>query len=147
MKPMIILPPGQMSKQDIDKLQANDIVVVIAKNPAAVKFVDPIPSASSRTQIENAAIQLSRILLNGQVTGSNITNYRSDIAKLYVDILIEGTSLDRNGSKEEQESRIFDLEKADELRRLARAEAKAERTAAKAKKNVPKTNLGANSGT
>jgi hypothetical protein len=133
MHPIIIIPPNTMSEADIKMLRDNELCVVVAKNPAAVKFLDPIPAAGQRTQIEAAAIKLSRILLNGQ--WANISNAsqigRSEFARLYVELLTEGTALDRNGSREEQERRYFGEAKLDELRRLAREEAKAERAAAK----------------
>lgn len=134
---MIILPPGTMSAKDIELLRDNGICVVEAKNPIKVKFVDPvpIPPEGSRTQMEQAAIKLSRILLKGHwgnYTTAGVLG-RNDITKMYVEMLIQGTSLDPDyRTKEEMESQIYDAAKADELRRLAREEAKAERAAAKA---------------
>ena len=49
MKPMIILPPDVMDKENIDLLRENGICVVVAKDPAKVRFVDPIPAVASRT--------------------------------------------------------------------------------------------------
>jgi len=132
MKPMIIIPPETMSPEDIGLLRENGICVVVSANPAAVKFVDPIPAMSSRTTIEDAAIKLSRKLLAGELVGGD---YRKNIATLYVDILSKGTPLDVNGTKEEQEARVFDSAKRDELVRLAREEAKLERAAAKVQKS------------
>lgn len=129
MKPMIILPPELMDAANIKQLQDNDICVVVASDPARVRFVDPIPSMSSRTQMEDAAIQLSRRLLNGEFDGSTVR--KSDFARLYVEILIKGSPLDIRGSTEEQRKRAFDQEKEAELYRLAREEAKAEREAKK----------------
>ena len=126
----MILPPNVMTAEDVKMLRENDLCVVVAKDPARVKFVDPIPAASSRTQIENAAIQLSRKLLTTHVWDENT---RRNVAAMYIDLLVKGTPLDPNGTKEEQEQRIFDEEKRDELRRLAKEEAKAERAAAKQK--------------
>lgn len=128
MKPIIILPPDTMSADDIKLLRDNEICVVVASNPAAVKFVDLIPAALSRTKIENAAIAFSRKILNRGVYDDNT---RGNLAKMYVELLVKGTALDPMGSREEWQKQIFDSEKADELRRLARKEAKAERAAAK----------------
>lgn len=127
MKPIIILPPDAMSPEDIKLLRDNEICVVVANNPATVKFVDPIPAASSRTQMEQAAIKLSRRLFRGDLFPDN----RRDFAKLYVDCLIAGTSLDSGPTQEEREKEIFDQAKYDEIRKLAREEAKAEREAKK----------------
>lgn len=131
MKPIIILPPETMDAENIAMLRDNGLCVVEAKNPAAVKFVDPIPAASCRTTIEDAAIKLSRKLLNGDLVGQD---YRKNIAALFFDILAKGTPLDPNPTQAELEKRAFEIEKMDELRRLAREEAKQERAAAKANK-------------
>lgn len=139
MKPIIILPPKTMSAADIAALRKNDLCVVVAKDPSKVKFVDPIPAASNRTQIENAAIKLSRCLLNGQWSGGMSTLGQSDFAKLFVDILTIGTPLDAKGTIEEREQQYFDQVKWDEIARLARAEAKAEREAKKKAALAPKT--------
>lgn len=89
MKPIIILPPHAMSKQDIKALNDNGICVVVAKEPEKVKFVDPIPAASSRNQIENAAIALSKRLLNGQL----LEYQRGSITAAFVELLTIGTPL------------------------------------------------------
>lgn len=135
MKPIIILPPDAMSEDNLKLLRENDICVVVAKDPAAIKFVDPIPAASSRTQIENAAIALSRVVLSGQ--WGHYTNYdhitKGEAAKIYVDCLVEGTPLAAHYRHPEVVAKeIFDTEKANEIRRLAREEAKAERAKLKA---------------
>lgn len=133
MKPIMILSPGEMSPEDIKTLRDNDLCVVVAKHPASVRFVDPIPAATQRGKMEDAAIQLSRLLLNGcwgEYSNSNVLS-RSDFAHMYVQCLVKGTPLDRNGTTEEQLNRAYDLEKLEETRRLARADAKAERAANK----------------
>lgn len=136
MKPMIVLPPETMSKEDIQSLRDNGLCVVEAKNPALVRFVDPIASATDRPAIENAAIKLSRIILNRQWSSYS---QNSEIgvgvfSRIFVDCLTEGTPLDRNGSVEQQERKIFDEAKRLEIQRLAREEAKEDRAAAKAAK-------------
>ena len=120
-----------MSKDDIERLRKNELCVVVAANPATVKFVDPIPAASSRTKIEDAAITLSRRIL----TPGFLSNHQSreNLTAMFVDILVHGTPLDPAPSQAEMEKQIFDSAKADELRRLAKEEAKAERAAAKTK--------------
>jgi len=133
MKPMIILPPNTMSEKDIEILRKNEICVVVAKDPSRVKFVDPIPAQSSRTEIEGAAIQLSRILLNGQWANQG-RDYlqQGDFAKLYIQCLMKGTALDARGTVAEQEQAIVTAARRDELQRMARETARAERAAAKA---------------
>lgn len=133
MKPIIILPPNVMSSEDIKMLRDNDLCVVIAKDPNAIKFLDPIPVAASRTELENAAIALSRKILT---KGTYDSTLRSDFAKMYVDLLVRGTSLDPEPTEAELNREIFDMAKADELQRLGIEEAKAER--AEAKKKVAK---------
>ena len=136
MKPIIIIPPDTMSEADIKELRDNGLCVVTAKDPATVKFLDPIPSAAERTKVEDAAIQLSRRILNRDFWANNDT--RKTMAENYVDILIRGTALDPKPSQAEVERQTFDSTKLDELRKLAREEAKAERLAAKAKENERK---------
>jgi len=137
MKPILILPPDSMSDTDIEVLNANGICTVVAKNPDAVKFLDPIPSAAERTKVEDAAIMLSRKILNGGYWTSDST--RSAICQTYVDLLVAGTALDPRPSKQERELKIFDQAKFDELRRLAREEAKSERAAIKKAKEAAKS--------
>ena len=133
MKPMIILPPKAMSAADIEILRDNGLCVVVAANPATVKFVDPIPAASNRSHIEDVAIRFSRkILAPGFWSGGDLGgNTRSHLARTFFDLLIIGTPLDTAPSPAEQEKQVFDTAKADELRRLAKEEAKAERAQAK----------------
>jgi len=119
-----------MSQADIKKLESNQICIVVARDPARVKFFDPIPAVSSRTEIENAAIKLSRLCLNGSWTGSNTLD-RKDLTKFFVEFLVKGTPLDPNGTREEVESGVYDNAKWDEIRRLAREDARAEREAKK----------------
>lgn len=129
MKPMIILPPNNMHSDAIKALRDNGICVVVSKNPAAVKFVDPIPTIMQRTKIEAAAIGLSRKLLSGRYANQYGNVDRKDILECYVNLLVEGTSLDPEGTQEEQMERAYDHAKADEMRKLAREDAKAEREA------------------
>lgn len=132
MKPIIILPPDAMADDQIQQLRDNGLCVVVAKDPSKVKFLDPIPSAAERTKIEDAAIQLSRKVLATGYWSHNDT--RQNLAATFVDILVSGTKLDPKPQREEVERDVFDREKLDEIRRLAREEAKAERAAAKAAK-------------
>jgi hypothetical protein len=148
MKPILILPPDSMSAEDIEKLNANGICTVVCINPAAVKFLDPIPSAAGRGKVEQAAIGLSRKLLNWQWIGNSNLNAdyrldRKDICQLYMDVLMRGTPLSAEPTPEEiQASRQRELEhtahlaKLDEIRRIAREEARAEREAKKAEKKA-----------
>lgn len=129
MKPIIILPPDAMSEEHIKLLRENELCVVVAKNPAVVKFVDPLPVITQRTKVEAAAIALSRKVLNPGFWTSNDT--RQLMAQTYVDILINGTPLQKGPTQEELEKEIFDEAKRDELCKLAREEAKAEREAAR----------------
>ena len=131
MKPVLILQPKTMSDRDRKKIEDNGFCVVVSKDPASIKFLDPIPCKSSRTEIEQAAIALSRKCLNGGVFASE---YNKNFADKFVQILIKGTPLDPNGTVQEQYQQVFDTAKADEMRRLAREEAKAERLIAKTEK-------------
>ncbi len=131
MKPIIIIPPDTLSPEDIQQLRDNDLCVIVAKDPKDVRFLDPIPAAKDRSKMEQAAILMSRRLLNGFGSGSTFT--KSSFANLFIEILIEGSPLDLNGTEEEQHERLFKREKEAEIVRLARIEAKAEREAKKKK--------------
>lgn len=48
MKPMMILPRGEISKADIARLNQNGLCVVEAKDPAKVRFVAALPAVSAR---------------------------------------------------------------------------------------------------
>ncbi len=129
MKPIIILPPEVMAAEDIQMLRDNGLCVVVSADPAKVRFVDPLPAISSRTQIDNAAIALSRKILGPEfLAGGSDKIYnvsRGMFASMFCDLLTKGTSLDAQQTKQEQE--IFDYAKADEIRKMAREEARAER--------------------
>jgi len=129
MKPIIILPEGEMSADNLKALRDNWLCVVECKNPASVKFLDPIPSAAERTKVEDAAIALSRKVLNPGFWTQDST--RQNMAGHFVDILLKGTRLDPEPPRAEVERDIFDDAKADELRKIAREEARAERAAKK----------------
>lgn len=129
MKPMMILPPNLMSKEDIKALRDNGICVVEAQDPAKVRFVDPIPAVSSRTDIENAAIRLSRRILGPGFWSTEST--RQLMCMNYIELLAKGTPLDVNGTTEEQQNNHYERIRWDEIERLARADAKAEREAKK----------------
>jgi hypothetical protein len=90
----------------------------------SVKFVDPIPAVSSRTQMEQAAIVLSRML----ISGTAFPQSKKEFTSMYVDCLIKGTPLDPSyRSEQEITETIHSAAKADEVRRLARQDAKEER--------------------
>lgn len=113
-------------------LRSNDFIVVVSKHPAAVKFLDPIPSSKDRGKIEQAAIQLSRKILHrewGHIQQGPLDH--TVAVKLFVECLIHGTALDENGSTDEQLDNAYLREKTAEYQRLARADAKAERDAKK----------------
>lgn len=132
MKPIMILPPDTMSDEDIKSLRDNGLCVVISKDPARLKFLDPIPSMAGRTKIEDAAIALSRKVLDSRTfTQNGAYLERSSIAKLYVDLLVKGTSLDPNV---ELETRWYDDAKAQEIQKIAREDARAEAAKRKAEK-------------
>lgn len=131
MQPMIVLPTGQMSEADMQRLRENGICVVEADDPAQLNFLDPIPAASSRSELEAAALKLSRRLLHttGCWTGR-------EICHLFTQLLTEGTPLDNKPTKQEQVAEayqtLFDATKAEEIARLAVEEAREERAQVKA---------------
>jgi hypothetical protein len=92
MKPMLIVLEGTMKPEDIQRLNDNGVCTVESKDPAAVRLIDALPSISSRTKIEDAAIELSRKLLRADFWNNPDTS--KTIAKAYCDILLHGTRLD-----------------------------------------------------
>ena len=142
MKPMMIIPPDTMSAEDIALLRENGVCVVVSKEPGALRFLDPLPVVSSRSQIEHAAIQLSRKLLGSNFwinNGGWASRSRADVVSLFVELLAKGTPLDPGITQQEQEQRVYDETKYDEIRRLAREDAKAERAAKKAEQAAKKS--------
>ena len=141
MKPMMVIPPGTMSPEDIALLRENGICVVVSKDPAALRFLDPIPTVSSRSQIEHAAIQLSRKILNKETwinrSGTSATWHsldRSEVIAMFLDLMVKGTPLDSDITQQEREERLYNSEKSEEISKLAREDARAERAAKKAAK-------------
>lgn len=131
MKPIIIIPPDTMSDEDIKLLRDNQLCVVVAKDPARVKFVDPIPAISSRTEIEDAAIKLSRKIFAGEVWTAETVKVFAD---QYTKLLIKGTPLDpRYIDPVECDKQTYDYAHAEEIRKMAREDARAEKAAKQAK--------------
>lgn len=83
-KPVIILPKGEMTKRDIKKLTDNGIVVVEANDPSLVRFADPPPEGYGIQ--EQAAIELFRTLM----AKSSFMISRTNFAEMYADIVIRG---------------------------------------------------------
>lgn len=130
-KPIIILPRGAMNEADIKRLNNNNLCVVEAEDPAKVRFLDPIPSAASRTAVEQAGIALSRRVLAPGFWTNNDT--RQNMAAVFVDLLVKGTPLDPTPPPPPPEDIIAEARR-EELRNIGREEARAERVAEKAKK-------------
>ena len=63
MKPILVLPPDNMSAEDIALLREIDICVVVAKNPADLRFIDP-PPTGNYDQVTEASLNLSRLIIN-----------------------------------------------------------------------------------
>ena len=83
MKPILILPRGQMSQAAIKMLRENGLCVVEAKDPSQVRFVET-PSMDYTAQ-EQAAIKLVKKLLSERMH----TVPRSDIDAFLVGELTE----------------------------------------------------------
>lgn len=141
MKPILIIPPETMSNDDVKRLNDNGICTVVCKDPLAVKFLDPIPSMAGRDRIEQAAIELSRRILNwGPEKGKTWTGLinRGDVLSVFFNVLQSGTSLSDDptpkeiaAARQQQLEREAHQTKMEEVRKIAREEARAERAAAK----------------
>lgn len=124
MKPTIVIPPDLLDADSIAELRASGFAVVVAADPNKVRFLDPIPTVSSRTEIESSCIQFTRKILNAEY---NKTLSRDDLRSIYLECLMRGSPLDERPSKEEREKEVFEIARHDELRKIAREEARTER--------------------
>src|ERR1017187_4305303 len=88
MQPVIISPVGAVSKADMRRLNRNGFVVVEAKDPSAVRFMEPPPEGYN-TQ-EKAAIALCRYLLSNE---NGLNRNRTEIQASYSHFLLEGWPL------------------------------------------------------
>lgn len=139
MKPMMVLKRGVLAAEDIVKLTENGLCVVESDDPSALKFIDTIPSMVGRTAIEDAAIQMSRRLLGEQFwVQSNqwVSRSRSDVTRLFVEMLLSGSPLSEAPTLQEKEREYFNRHRMEELELLARQEAREERAAAKAARDA-----------
>ncbi len=89
-QPVVIIEPGAMTRKDINRLNKAGIVVVEAKNPPSIRFLDPPPT--DRKEMERAAIKLCRVLLTEGTYAS--TYSRQTIAEIYVKLLLQGMPLE-----------------------------------------------------
>lgn len=87
-RPVIILPVGEISKKDIKELRANGLCVVEAKDPSRVRFAEPPPLGYSVQ--EQAAIKLCRWVLSHR---SEHYFQRYDLAQKLADFFCEGSPL------------------------------------------------------
>lgn len=87
-RPVIVLPTGQVTKEDIAVLRENGMCVVEAKDPSLVRFMEPPPNGYSEQ--ERAAISLCRHLLRNYQT-SHWT--KAEIHEILVHAFTEGSPL------------------------------------------------------
>jgi hypothetical protein len=85
-KPVMVLPKGQMSQEDIAELRANQFCVVEAEDPSTLRFLEPPPEGYDA--MDRAAIQLMRRLVT--CGNKNDTFYRGDISRLLAELLMGG---------------------------------------------------------
>lgn len=130
MKPLIIIPPDLVSPEDVKKLDEMGLCVVVAKDPSMVKFVDPIPTLSNRTEIEAACIEFTKRMLGAFQNGAPDQGQRN---RMFVECLAPGTPLDPNPPKTQAQldKIVYDDAHYEEVRKIAREDARAERAARK----------------
>lgn len=125
MKPILVIPTNAMTPDSVMALRSNGICVVETEDPSKVKFLDPIPSAAERTRVEDAALSLSRKVLSTSFwTNGRESGAWQAVAATYLDALVNGTPLDSKPSPVEEERRIYQEAKNDELRKIAKEEAR-----------------------
>lgn len=88
MKPVIVLPKGCMTKEDIRTLRENGFCCVEAEKPDLVRFIEPPPMGYSVQ--EQAAVKLCRFLRLS--SHSSPWSYSTVMTKL-AEIMIEGSPL------------------------------------------------------
>lgn len=137
MKPILVIPPETIDAEGVKELRDNGVCVVVALDPAKVKFLDSIPCAMARTNAEQAAIELSRKVLDPREYTHTLSNgdqaiAKRDVWKFFMEAVVSGTTLDPNGTREEQEQSIIDEARRAELRAIGREEARAEAARKKA---------------
>lgn len=113
MKPMIFISPGEMNSAHMTELRKNGICVVVTKNPASIRFVDPLPAAHDRGKIELAAIAFSRKVLKQGFWRD--PDYRKTITEIFVDCMIGGTPLDSEETQQEVEKKVYSQERMEEV--------------------------------
>lgn len=87
-KPVIILPNGEMSREDIAQLREIGFCAVEAEHPDSVRFLAPPPESYGPQ--ERAAIKLARYIMS-QSRGTQFE--RSSLVEKLAQCLIEGTPL------------------------------------------------------
>lgn len=87
-KPVLILPIGCISKSDMKVLKNNGICVVEAKDPSAVRFLEP-PIVNDYSIQEKAAIELCRYYCQKETFMISKDNFNNTL----VHFLINGTKL------------------------------------------------------
>jgi hypothetical protein len=87
-KPVMILPRGEVSPEDIALMRENGFCVVEAQNPDAVRFMEPPPNGYSEQ--EKAAIALCRHLMKFQ---PDVTWTKREVGHMLAQFFIEGSPL------------------------------------------------------
>lgn len=93
-KPVIILPKGELSPEDLQLLRDNGFCAIEAANPDAVRFMDPPPH--DYTTQEQAAIKLCRFVVNHEKRDCSFE--RRSLVDLLVRYMIVGTPLADNSA-------------------------------------------------
>lgn len=88
-RPLIILPKGQVSKKDIQRLNDNGLCVIEAEDPSLIRFAEPPPSMDYDIR-ERAALSLFRRVM---VRGNHMYS-RADLTQIFVDALLHGSALE-----------------------------------------------------
>lgn len=88
-KPVIILPKGELSPEDLERLRDNGFCCVEAEHPDEVRFMEPPPAGYEKA--EQAAIQLCRYIVNYEKRECHFE--RRQLVDLLARYMIEGTPL------------------------------------------------------
>jgi hypothetical protein len=84
LKPVLVVPPKSISRDDIEKVEAQGgFLVVECADPDAARFLFPPPEADLDQQAQ-AALALMRMVLSSQAH----TFTRGDLTRWFVDVLL-----------------------------------------------------------
>jgi hypothetical protein len=103
MQPILVLPPDEMSPEDMQRLRDNGICVVEAKHPGELRFIDP-PPVGNHDQVTEASLNLTRFVVNNYQSGGSYN--AKDLAGYWAHMLINA-----HATQKQQVERVAPVKK------------------------------------